>query len=152
MLQAHDSSVSSFDINAVIPGLMVTGSTDKQVKIWNITDNKPSMVLSRKLEVGKVFSTVFAPDQEVSFRLAVAGSKGVVTIWDTSTNGAVRRAFASRLGRSDADQGEEVRERMVGLVNDDDDDSDGDEEEAVAGAQGESAGPPRDGWESMDED
>jgi periodic tryptophan protein 1 len=37
--------------------------------------------VSRNLEVGKVFSTVFAPDEEVGFRLAVAGSKGAVQIW-----------------------------------------------------------------------
>lgn len=81
LLQAHDESVSAFDINPVIPGFMVTGSTDKQVKLWNIQHSGPTMVVSRNLEVGKVFSTTFAPDEEVGFRLAVAGSKGVVQIW-----------------------------------------------------------------------
>jgi periodic tryptophan protein 1 len=81
ILQAHDESVSAFDINPVIPGFMATGSTDKQVKLWNIQPSGPSMVVSRDLDVGKVFSTVFAPDEEVGFRLAVAGSKGVVQIW-----------------------------------------------------------------------
>ena len=55
------------------------------------------MVVSRDLGVGKVFSTTFAPDQEVGFRLAVAGSKGAVQIWDTSTNAAVRAAFANKV-------------------------------------------------------
>jgi len=81
LLQAHDESVSSFDINPVIPGFMATGSTDRQVKLWNIQPSGPTMVVSRNLEVGKVFSTVFAPDEEVGFRLAVAGSKGVVQVW-----------------------------------------------------------------------
>ena len=146
MLQAHDSSVSSFDVNAHIPGFIVTGSTDKQVKLWNITDNKPSMVVSRKLDVGRVFSTTFAPDQEVSFRLAVAGSKGAVQIWDTSTNAAVRRAFVSRLGQSATGE-EAVQERILGVAQDDSDDSES-EEEGEEG-QGPSGG---DGWESMDED
>ncbi|KAH3021719.1 hypothetical protein KXV89_000707, partial [Aspergillus fumigatus] len=75
-LQAHDTSVSSFDINPAIPGFLVTGSTDKQVKLWNVENGRPSMVVSRKMDVGKVFSTTFAPDNEVGFRLAVAGSKG----------------------------------------------------------------------------
>ncbi|PGH17116.1 hypothetical protein AJ79_01254 [Helicocarpus griseus UAMH5409] len=141
MLQAHDSSVSAFDINPTIPGFLVTGAGDKQVKLWNVQDNKPSMVVSRKLEVGKVFSTTFAPDQEVSFRLAVAGSKGLVQIWDTSTNGAVRRAFASRLGVS---AHEEVKERMIGISQDDSSDSD----EEGEGADGEED---QDGWESMEE-
>jgi periodic tryptophan protein 1 len=75
ILQAHDESVSAFDINPIIPGFMATGSTDRQVKLWNIQPSGPTMV------VGKVFSTVFAPDEEVGFRLAVAGSKGAVQIW-----------------------------------------------------------------------
>ncbi|KAJ6093414.1 hypothetical protein N7486_008703 [Penicillium sp. IBT 16267x] len=142
-LQAHDSSVSSFDINRTIPGFLVTGSTDKEVKLWNVENDKPSMVVSRKLDVGKVFSTAFAPDAMVSFRLAVAGSKGNVQIWDASTNGAVRRAFVSRL----PDLEGEVRERMIGVNADDGDESD---DEGDAGVEAEAPGP--DGWESMDED
>ncbi|KAF7712952.1 rRNA processing protein Pwp1 [Penicillium ucsense] len=143
-LQAHDSSVSSFDINRTIPGFLVTGSTDKEVKLWNVENDKPSLVVTRKLDVGKVFSTGFAPDPEVSFRLAVAGSKGTVQIWDASTNGAVRRTFVSRM----PDLAGDVPERITG-VGADDDDSD-DEEGADEGADGAAAGP--DGWESMDED
>ncbi|KAJ5924374.1 RRNA processing protein Pwp1 [Penicillium verhagenii] len=142
-LQAHDSSVSSFDINRTIPGFLVTGSTDKQVKLWNVENDKPSMVVSRKLDVGKVFSTSFAPDSMVSFRLAVAGSKGNVQIWDASTNGAVRRAFVSRLPDFEG----EVKERMVGVNADDGEDS---EDDGDAGVEAEAPGP--DGWESMDED
>ncbi|KAF9886641.1 hypothetical protein FE257_011281 [Aspergillus nanangensis] len=140
-LQAHDESVSAFDVNGSIPGFIVTGSTDKQVKLWNVENDRPSMVVSRKLEVGKVFSTAFAPDPEVGFRLAVAGSKGVVQVWDTSTNAAVRRAFGSRLPGLEG----EVQERMVGLQADQDEsDDDGGAPEMGAGGQ--------DGWESMEED
>ncbi|KAI9043793.1 rRNA-processing protein PWP1 [Aspergillus affinis] len=144
-LQAHDSSVSAFDIHSAIPGFLVTGSTDKQVKIWNVENDKPSMVVSRKLEVGKVFSTTFAPDAETSFRLAVAGSKGTVQVWDTSTNAAVRRAFVSRMPALEG----EVQERFVGLQADqnESDDEEGGTEVGAADAAG---GP--DGWESMDED
>lgn len=135
-LQAHDSSVSSFDVNSFIPGFLVTGSTDKTVKIWNILDSKPSMVVSRKVEeVGKVFSTGFGPDRGVAFRLAIAGSKGVVKVWDTSTNGAVRRAFATKMAASAEEMG--VREGrtevdgqgMVGVADDEEEDDDSDDEE-----------------------
>ncbi|KAJ6087652.1 hypothetical protein N7467_006566 [Penicillium canescens] len=142
-LQAHDSSVSSFDINRNIPGFLVTGSTDKTVKLWNIENDRPNMVVSRKLDVGKVFSTAFAPDQEVGFRIAVAGSQGNVQVWDASTNGAVRRAFVSRM----PEFANEVEERMVGITADDEESDDEGEEDADEDA-------PRggDGWESMDED
>jgi periodic tryptophan protein 1 len=124
-LQAHDESVSSFDINPVIPGFMATGSTDRTVKLWNIQASGPTVVVSRNLEVGKVFSTQFAPDAEVGFRLAVAGSKGTVNIWDTSTNAAVRKIFADRVAPAEG----EVVERLVGVTADDEEESD-DEEEA----------------------
>ncbi|KAJ6136826.1 hypothetical protein N7497_012379 [Penicillium chrysogenum] len=34
--ELHDPSVSSFDINRTIPGFLVTGSTDKTVKLWSV--------------------------------------------------------------------------------------------------------------------
>lgn len=114
------------------------------------------MVVSRNLGVGKVFATSFAPDREVGFRLAVAGSKGEVQIWDTSTNAAVRRTFAHRVaGGVGFKRDEEVEERLVG-VNDNADssssDDEGEEEEGHnAEGEGEEDGEAQ-GWESMDED
>jgi len=98
------------------------------------------MVVSRNLEVGKVFSTTFAPDEEIGFRLAVAGSKGAVQIWDTSTNAAVRKAFAHRVAPVEG----EIKERLVAVEEDSSDSDDDDEAE-----EGEQDGK---GWESMDED
>lgn len=113
-LQAHDQSISSFDVNPAIPGFFATGSTDKDVKLWNVQANGPSLVVSRNLGVGKIFSVKFAPDSEVAFRLAVAGSKGVVQVWDTSTNAAVRRIFASRLAPIEGD----IPDRTVTIKDD----------------------------------
>ncbi|CAN8099813.1 unnamed protein product [Discula destructiva] len=137
-LQAHDESVSSFDLNTSIPGFMATGSTDKTVKIWNIQTSGPSLVVSRDLDVGKVFSTQFGPDPEVAFRLAVAGSKGTMHIWDTSTNVSVRQAFAGKVPEPKTKE-----ERLVAVA---DDESDSDDEEESA--EGEEA----DGDESMDDE
>ncbi|KAF2707769.1 periodic tryptophan protein-like protein [Pleomassaria siparia CBS 279.74] len=145
ILQAHDESISSLDINPIIPGFLVTGSTDKQVKLWNVQASGPSMVVSRDLGVGKVFSTTFAPDKEVGFRLAVAGSKGAVQIWDTSTNAAVRAAFSSKVPEIKGDG----KERLVGLEESDtDSDSEEGEDEDDEGEDGENNG---EGWESMEE-
>lgn len=138
-LQAHESELSTFSINPAVPGFIATGSTDKTVKLWNVTETGPSMVVSRELEVGKVFSANFAPDNEIAFRLAVAGSKGAVQVWDTSTNRAVREAFATRVKMPEGD----VKERLVGIEQDDEIE----EEEAEAEENGGEGG-----WESMDED
>jgi len=142
-LQAHDGAVSTLDINPTIPDFLATGSDDKQVKLWNVQNNKPSMVVSRNLEVGRVFSAKFAPDQGVSFRLAVAGSKGAIQVWDTSTNSAVRRTFAGRVAMPDGD----VKERFVGVAEANSDSDDDDDENGIEHDEDRA-----DGWESMDED
>ncbi|KEY72558.1 hypothetical protein S7711_05629 [Stachybotrys chartarum IBT 7711] len=141
-LQAHDESVSSFDINGTIPGFLATGSTDRTVKLWNIQPTGPSMVVSRNLDVGKVFATSFAPDPEVAFRLAVAGSAGSMHVWDTSTNAGVRQVFADRVP-SLADR--DVEDRLVGVEQDEEESSDEEDETNQNGAK-------VDGDDSMDED
>lgn len=140
-LQAHDAAVSAFDINPTIPGYLATGSDDKTVKLWNVDENKPNMIVSRKLEVGRVFCARFAPDPEVSFRLAVAGSKGSLQVWDTSTNAAIRNVFAGKTATPD----EGMSERLI-MVNASGDESDEEDEENDVAHQA------QDGWESMDED
>lgn len=143
-LQAHDSAVSAFDINPTVPGFIATGSEDKRVKLWNIENNIPGVVVSRNLEIGRVFAVQFAPDTEVAFRLSVAGSKGQVQVWDTSTNAAVRNMFAGRVKLPEGD----IKERLIGVNKDDEESEDDDDEEegGVGANDGEN------GWESMDED
>lgn len=145
-LQAHDSPVSAFDINPSIPGLLATGSDDKKVKLWNVKDNIPSLVVTRNLEVGRIFTAQFAPDPEVAFRLSVAGSKGQLQVWDISTNPAVRTAFANRVKLPETDG----KERLVG-INQESEDDDDDDEDGNEGGMG-TAREAQDGWESMDED
>ncbi|KAK5171972.1 rRNA-processing protein [Saxophila tyrrhenica] len=143
-LQAHDQSLSTFAINPIVPGFIVTGSTDRTVKLWNIaaSDSGPNMVASRDLGVGRVFSASFAPDNEVAFRLSVAGSKGAVQVWDTSTNRAVREAFATKVKMPE--QTRDVKERMIGLAADTEEADEEDEANENGRADG--------GWEDMDED
>ncbi|RUP04125.1 WD40-repeat-containing domain protein [Jimgerdemannia flammicorona] len=94
ILHAHDSAVSTLEVNPCVPGCIVTGSVDKIVKVWDVKDSKPRMVTSRDLGLGKIFSASFCPD--APFHLAVAGSKGQVQVWDLSSNAGVRRAFEGR--------------------------------------------------------
>ncbi|KAF3166223.1 hypothetical protein TWF225_000818 [Orbilia oligospora] len=142
-LQAHSSSLTSFDVNPIIPGFIATASTDKNVKIWNVEGNKPSMVTTRDFDLGKIFSVGFAPDKEVGFRLAIAGSEGIVKVWDTSTNAAVRRIFAGRVPEGV----EEKEERVVGVEYSD---SESDSEDGEEPEEGGKERP--DGWESMSEE
>ncbi|KAK8033179.1 WD40 repeat-like protein [Apiospora marii] len=124
-LQAHDESLSSFDVNSQIPGFMATGSTDKTVKLWNITPTGPQMVVSRNLDVGRVFSATFAPDVDVAFRLAVAGSKGTMHIWGHKHQ---RLSFGNKMANQPQ---ADVEDKLVGVAADDSssDSDEGEEDE-----------------------
>jgi periodic tryptophan protein 1 len=56
-LAAHDGPASALDVNPHLKGCIVTGGTDKLVKVWNIQDNEDtgkrnvSLVTSRDLGV-----------------------------------------------------------------------------------------------------
>ncbi|GAA5933117.1 hypothetical protein JCM1841_000822 [Sporobolomyces salmonicolor] len=129
-LAAHDSSVSSLDINPLVKGCLVTGGTDNMVKVWNIEEQEGgkrniSLVTARDLGVGKVFSASFCPDDPTT--LAVAGSKANLQIWDTSTNPGVRSVFGDRLKALGKDLSK-TGAGVIGLADDEDEDGDSGED------------------------
>jgi len=127
-ISAHDGAASAIDINPHIRGCICTGGTDKVVKIWNVDEaangkQQVSLVTSRDLGVGKIFSTVWSPDDPLT--LAAAGSKAMMQIWDVGSNFGVRKAFSSKLAAA----GRELKEKegsggLIGLANDEEDESD----------------------------
>ncbi|KAJ1675573.1 rRNA-processing protein [Spiromyces aspiralis] len=133
-LHAHDQGVPAFDIHPALPGCIVTGSLDKTIKVWSTKDNRPSMVTSRTLDVGRVFAARFSPD--APYHLAVAGSRGNINIWDLSTNAAIR-ALSRQQGAQIPE--DDIQEKpLIGHTvtlgdkdsdDDDDDDNGGEGEE-----------------------
>ncbi|TDL25538.1 WD40 repeat-like protein [Rickenella mellea] len=132
-LAAHDGAASALDVNPHIRGCIVTGGTDKMVKVWNVTDRENdgkrevSLVTSRDLGIGRVFSATFSPDDPLT--LAAAGSKAKLQIWDIGANFGARKAFASKL----AEAGRQLKEKstggVVGVASDDEDVSDDERDE-----------------------
>ena len=67
-LHAHDGAVSALDVCPTMDGLLVTGSADKQAKLWNIKEGKPSCLASRDLGVVSTFPVLCLS----SLRIAVS--------------------------------------------------------------------------------
>jgi periodic tryptophan protein 1 len=132
-LSAHDGAVSALDVSPLLRGCICTGGTDRLVKVWNVDETaggKPavSMVASRDMEVGKVFSAVFSPDDPLT--IAAAGSKAKLQLWDVGANSGARRAFASKLSEAGRVLKEKEGGGLVGLVDDDETSEDeGDEDD-----------------------
>ncbi|KAG7451272.1 WD40 repeat-like protein [Guyanagaster necrorhizus] len=127
-LSAHDGPTSALDINPHIRGCIGTGGADKLVKIWNVIDNDSSgkmnvtLVTSRDLGVGKVFSTTFSPDDPLT--VAAGGSKAKLQVWDVGANFGARKAFGTKLKEA----GKLLRERedrgnggVIGIDSDEED-------------------------------
>ncbi|EPT05519.1 hypothetical protein FOMPIDRAFT_1155298 [Fomitopsis schrenkii] len=131
-LSAHDGAASALDVNPHIRGCIVTGGTDKVVKVWNVSEDtdlekrQVSLVISRDLGVGKVFSTSWSPDDPLT--LAAAGSQGKLQVWDISANGGARKALGPKLAEAGRNLKEKSGGGVIGVASDDEDSS-GDEGE-----------------------
>jgi len=69
-LAAHDGAVSSIDVNPHMKGCIVTGGTDKLVKIWNVNDEengKKSISLVTSRDLGVVRPLLFLNSAPVAF-------------------------------------------------------------------------------------
>lgn len=82
-LHGHDKAVSSMSYNPRKPNLLATGSTDKTVKLWDLSNNQPSCLASKNPKAGSIFSIAFSEDNP--YLLAVGGHKGKLKIWDISS-------------------------------------------------------------------
>ncbi|GAB4854857.1 hypothetical protein Ancab_023442 [Ancistrocladus abbreviatus] len=97
-LHAHDKAVCTISYNPSAPNLLATGSTDKMVKLWDLSNNQPSCVATRNPKAGAVFSISFSEDSP--FVLAIGGSKGTLEVWDTLSDAAVAQRYSSYGGKS----------------------------------------------------
>lgn len=78
---------------------------------------------------GKVFSTVWSPDDPLT--LAAAGSKAKLQIWDVSSNFGARKAFGGKLREAGKTlkENSEGKGGVIGITSDDEESDDGGDED-----------------------
>jgi len=93
-VQAHEEAISSVSFSPLLNGLLATASADQTVKLWDVQGNKPSMLASKNMGVGPLFSVAFNPNS--SYLLFCGGQEGKIAIWETEENAGIERRFCGR--------------------------------------------------------
>ncbi|XP_076445535.1 periodic tryptophan protein 1 homolog [Babylonia areolata] len=92
-LGAHSKSVTGISLSSQVPGLLVTTSEDKSMKIWDIQADKPSLVLSRNMHMNELHCVGCCPEAPFVFAVGGKGHK----VWDVRESAAVRNQFLNRM-------------------------------------------------------
>lgn len=66
-----------------------------QVKLWDVSNDQPSLLATEQMQVGAVFTAGFCP--EAAWLFAAGGAKGTVAVWDISLDAAVQKKFGRQL-------------------------------------------------------
>ena len=94
-VRAHRKATTGLALAAGVPGLMATCSTDKTVKLWDISGAEPRELVAQNCGAGALFCCGFAPDSPCL--LAAGGDTGEITFWDVRQHDQVQSAFGSTL-------------------------------------------------------
>lgn len=89
---AHSAACTGLSMHMGAPGMLATASVDGMVKLWNVGNSAPSMLVSRDLNVGKLFSVAQCFDD--AFLVAAAGSGGRVALWNTLDSRIVAETYS----------------------------------------------------------
>ena len=72
-LSAHSQAVTGLSLCSFTSTCLATASDDKTVKVWDIKDNKPSLVLEKNMQMGELQCCSFSPDSPLI--LAMGGER-----------------------------------------------------------------------------
>ena len=70
-LSAHSEGINGMSLSTQCPGLLITGSSDKSIKVWDISEDKPSCLMEKPTNIGLVHSLEVCPD--APFVVALGG-------------------------------------------------------------------------------
>jgi periodic tryptophan protein 1 len=124
--QAHGAAVSAICLSADVPGLLVTGSVDKTLKVWDARPCAagkaavPELVYERMSKAGAIFGSALCPVQgghpsASPFFLAYAGAKGVLVVADLAVESEMVRTRFS--GAASTESAVVIEKRAARVVS-----------------------------------
>ena len=111
--------------------MFASASVDKTVRVWDVsairsTALEPKLVAYKTMNVGKLFTLQFSPDDP--FLLATGGDTGMLAVWESSEIAIIKSRFEERLdskimeGQICADSGDfEIGSEAKGAIELDND-------------------------------
>ena len=95
-LNAHAEGVNGMSLSTQCPDCLITGSSDKTIKVWDISDGKPSCIKEQDLRLGTVHCLEGCPD--APFVIVAGGDKqdNNLKVLDIREHAAVRSRFGNR--------------------------------------------------------
>ncbi|XP_038065265.1 periodic tryptophan protein 1 homolog [Patiria miniata] len=93
-LKAHDDAVTALSLSTEVPSCLVTASADHQYKVWDIKDNKPSLIVSKDPKMGTINCVHCSPNSPFIF--ALGGERDGMRLIDITSHAPVHRQFGKR--------------------------------------------------------
>ncbi len=72
-IRAHEESIGSLSLSSTVPGLLLTGSEDESVKIWDVKSSNIELIHTKQLKIGGINTIKTSP--EYGFVFGIGGAK-----------------------------------------------------------------------------
>ncbi|TRY73816.1 hypothetical protein TCAL_02578 [Tigriopus californicus] len=95
-LQAHSEGVNGLSLSTQCPDMMVTVSSDRTMKVWDIANHKPGCVQERAMALGQIHCLENCPD--APFVMCMGGDEpsNNLKVLDIRESASVRHRFGER--------------------------------------------------------
>ena len=95
-LNAHSEGVNGMVLSTQCPDCLVTASSDKTIKIWDIANGQPTCIQERNLNLGTLHCLDGCPDAPFVMVLGGDNTSNNMKVFDIRESATVRSRFGGR--------------------------------------------------------
>ncbi|KAK7080558.1 rRNA-processing protein [Halocaridina rubra] len=97
-IKAHSEGCTGIQLSPECPGCLITVSSDKSVKVWDVKSETPSLILEKNPRIGIINCLASCPDLPFVFCLGGDNREDNFKVWDVRSSLKVRSTFCPRVG------------------------------------------------------